>query len=767
MIDTATAPAPAAALTAAASAVTTPVEPADARSAPRTDSPPAHSPRGVPPGRPGPLQKFARAVTTGEDVFRLADHGLFPLLDLFVRLWLAQIFWVSGIVKLANWQSALYLAAHEYPVSWLDPVTAARLGVTIELVGPVLLALGLATRFAALPMLVLSLVIQYAYLPLPQHQFWAILFGWYVVMGAGPIALDRPLARGLAGSALPFAGGLARLLRGVTAYGGPVTLLFLRFWVAQIFFLSGLTKIHDWASTEFLFAYEYQVPLLPPDLAAVLATTVELSMPVLLVLGLATRLAALPLIAMTLVIQFTYLPHIDHLYWLILLALIVLRGPGPLSLDHAACTWLARLLPRPASATSTDLPHVVVVGAGFGGAAAARALRRAPCRVTVIDRHNYHLFQPLLYQVATAGLSPADIAQPVRSLFRDQANARVLLGRVTGVDTARREVELATGRIGYDYLILATGARHSYFDHDDWAPFAPGLKKIEDATAIRARILLAFEQAETTADPAEQAKLLTFIIVGGGPTGVELAGAIAELARHGLEREFRTIDPARARVLLVQSGPRILPTFPEALSAKAQRALEGIGVEVMTDRRVEQVDGDGAVVSGQRVPSRTVFWAAGVIASSAGKWVRGATDRSGRVKVGPDLSVPGLPEVFAIGDTALSEGWDGQPVPGLAPAAKQGGAYVARVIRARLEGRGAPRPFRYHHAGSLATVGRKAAVADFGRFKLSGALAWWLWGAVHIAFLVGTRNRMAVALEWFWAYLTFRPSTRLITGGQG
>ncbi|MGI9493717.1 MAG: NAD(P)/FAD-dependent oxidoreductase, partial [Geminicoccaceae bacterium] len=401
---------------------------------------------------------------------------------------------------------------------------------------------------------------------------------------------------------------------------------------------------------------------------------------------------------------------------------------------------------------------------GFGGLGAAQALRNTACRITLIDRRNYHLFQPLLYQVATATLSAADIATPIRALLRDQANTRVLLGRVTDVDTETDEVLIGDRRIGYDYLVLATGARHSYFGHDEeWEGFAPGLKKIDDATHIRHRLLLAFERAENAEDPEQQRRFLTFVIVGGGPTGVELAGAIAELARHGMHREFRNIDPANARVILVQSAPRLLPAFPEDLSRITEASLTKLGVEVMTGGRVEHIDETCVRIGDDRLDCYTVFWAAGVIASPAAKWLDAPHDRAGRVQVEPDLSIAGHPNVFAIGDTALSEAWDGKPVPGLAPAAKQAGAYVAHVIRTRLEGRSPPSPFQYHHAGSLATIGRRSAVADFGWLKVSGSPAWWLWGVIHVFFLAGMRNRLSVMFEWFWAYLTFRSSTRLIT----
>jgi NADH dehydrogenase/putative oxidoreductase len=349
-------------------------------------------------------------------------------------------------------------------------------------------------------------------------------------------------------------------------------------------------------------------------------------------------------------------------------------------------------------------------------------------------------------------------------LFRDSLNTRVLLGTVTGVDTQRKRVMLGAQELPYDYLVLATGAAHSYFGKDQWAPFAPGLKRIEDATEVRRKLLTAFELAEATEQAAERDALLTFVIVGGGPTGVELAGAIAELAHFGMDKEFRRFDPASARVVLVQSASRILPTFNEQLSAVAQRSLEKLGVEVLTNSRVEHIDSDGVLINGKRIASRTVLWAAGVMASPAATWLNCERDSAGRVKVDSDLTVPGLPGVFAIGDTALSAGWKGQPVPGLAPAAKQGGQYAARRICELIDQKAAHAPFQYRHRGSLATIGRKSAVADFGFIKLWGAPAWWLWGIVHVGFLVGVRNRVSTVVNWFWAYLTFRSGIRLITG---
>jgi NADH:ubiquinone reductase (H+-translocating) len=421
-----------------------------------------------------------------------------------------------------------------------------------------------------------------------------------------------------------------------------------------------------------------------------------------------------------------------------------------------------------ATESSGTRPRVVILGAGFGGLTAAKALGHVPCEVVVIDRRNYHLFQPLLYQVATAALSPAEIASPIRSILSRQKNAHVLMARVTGIDAERKLVHLEGGRDEpYDQLIVATGARHAYFGHDDWATFAPGLKKIEDATDIRRRILLAFEHAETTEDDAERKALLTFVVIGGGATGVEMAGAIAEVAHWALADEFRVIDPTQARVILVEAGSRLLPAFPPELSEHARKALEKLGVEVHLGRAVEQCDGAGIVYGGERLAARTIVWGAGVQASPAAKWLGTDKDRAGRVLVAKDLTVPGHPDIFVIGDTAAVLDDKGQPVPGIAPAAKQMGAHAARTIAARLAGSEPPGSFRYRHAGSLATIGRSAAIADFGWLKVTGWMAWWLWGIAHIYFLIDFRSRFIVAMQWFWSYLTFRRGARLITGTEG
>jgi NADH dehydrogenase len=411
-------------------------------------------------------------------------------------------------------------------------------------------------------------------------------------------------------------------------------------------------------------------------------------------------------------------------------------------------------------------PRVVIVGAGFGGLTAAKALARTPFDVTVIDQHNYHLFQPLLYQVATAGLSPGDIASPIRGILAGAGNVSVVLGKVSGVDTARREVLAEGRRIPFDHLILATGAQHAYFGHDDWAASAPGLKTIDDATFIRRRILLAFEKAETETDAQERKRLLNFVVVGGGPTGVEMAGAIAELANRALAKDFRAIDPRSARVILVEAAPRLLTPFEPSLSEAAKQSLEQLGVEVRLGAPVTALDAEGVSIGAERIEARTVVWGAGVMASPAGLWLGAETDRAGRVKVSADLSVPGHPDVFVIGDTAAATGADGQPLPGVAPVAKQQGQYVADLLIARRAGKSAS-PFRYRDFGSLATIGRKRAIVQMGRFKLKGFLAWVLWSVAHIYFLIGFRNRLVVATNWLWNYLTFQRGTRLITGMSG
>jgi putative oxidoreductase len=701
----------------------------------------------------------ANLMAACADAFRVLERRFGPLLDLAIRLWLAQSFFVSGVLKVANWDTALYLSANEYPVTWLDPAIAAVLGVSVELAGSVLLAAGLATRLAAVPMLALTLIIQINYRALDTHLIWAALFAWFTLRGAGPLSLDHLLARGLGDTAVPLAARAARMFTWITHNVFPGYQLLLRLWLAMALLVAEFAPLAARIAPA--------EPWLPVSGAASLFWPLAGALALLLAVGLATRFVAVSLLASAIAMAMVASGSAPEWHWSTLLGLLLAFGPGALSLDALIARRSRRAFPqldgRPAFSLQ-GLPRVVIVGAGFGGLACARGLSRAKVQVTLIDRNNYHLFQPLLYQVATAGLAPGDIAAPVRGLFREQFNARVLLGAVTGVDTRTRRVLLGETSIDYDYLVLGTGASHSYFGRDDWAPHAPGLKRIEDATDVRRRVLTAFEHAEACEDDAQRRALLTFLIVGGGPTGVELAGAIAELARFGMEKDFRRFDPAGARVILVQAAERILPTFPAALSAHAEHALRKLGVEVIKGSRVEAIDELGVTVNGKRIAARTVLWAAGVVASPAANWLAAAADQAGRIKVGDDLSVPGLPDVFAVGDTAASSAWNGRPVPGLAPAAKQGGEYVASVIRSRVAGRPRPAPFRYRHPGSLATIGRKAAVADFGRVRIAGAAAWWLWGLVHLGFLVGVRNRVSVMFDWFWAYLTLRSGTRLITG---
>jgi NADH:ubiquinone reductase (H+-translocating) len=404
-----------------------------------------------------------------------------------------------------------------------------------------------------------------------------------------------------------------------------------------------------------------------------------------------------------------------------------------------------------AAAEPRAVPRVVIVGAGFGGLTAAQHLARAPVEVVLIDRHNYHLFQPLLYQVATAALSPADIAAPIRHVLRDQKNATMVLDG---------------GALRFDYLVLATGSVYSYFGHADWPRHAPGLKSIDDATDIRRRLLLAFEKAETTDDAEARQRLMTFVLVGAGPTGIEMAGALAELARAALAEDFRRINPRAARILLIEAGPRVLAGFPEKLALFAAASLRRMGVELLLDTKIEAIDAGGVVANGERIAAATVVWCAGVEATPVARWLGAEAARGGTLKVAPDLSVPGHPEIFVIGDAALVLDRNGKPLPGVAPVAKQQGRYVAAVIAARIAGAPPPKPFRYRDQGALATIGRSSAIADLPFVKLTGWLAWVLWGIVHIYFLIGFRNRLSVFVNWVWAWLTYARGARLITGDK-
>jgi putative oxidoreductase len=704
------------------------------------------------------LTATARAVTKFGS--SLLEGLAWPYIELAIRLWIAKLFFSFGVLQLMQWQVTLALASQENPIPPLEPAAAAILSTGIYLLCAVLLGIGFMTRYAALPLLALSIVTQLLYQPFDTQLFWIALSGWFVIYGAGPIALDSLLRRGLADSALPLIPSLIKASTGLKARGTPLYISLLRVWLGAALLVAAYASSHP-AEVETLGRW------LPLDVAARIPVGAAFMGGILLVIGAGTRYIA-TLLLVSLVAYSVVDPRAtDSIYLLMFLAILGIYGGGLLSLDRAALLWRERSSATRSSGPDSiqGLPRVVIVGAGFGGLECAQALRDVAVAVTLIDRTNFHLFQPLLYQVATAALSPGDIATPARQMFRNAPSTRLLLGTVSGVDTQRRLVSTQNGEIPYDYLVLATGATHSYFGKDQWAPFAPGLKRVEDALEIRRRILTAFERAEATSSEEERKAWLTFLIVGGGPTGVELAGAIAELARFGLDNDFRAFDPSKARVILVQAAPRLLPSFPERLASIAQRSLEKLGVEVHLGGRVDHIDATGVAVSGTRIEARTVLWAAGVAASPAAEWLNAPADKAGRVLVDNALNVPGFAGVYAIGDTVASHGWNGQLVPGLAPAAKQGGRYVAKQIRSLIEARPPMPAFRYRHYGSLATIGRKAAVADFGLFTLSGAPAWWLWGVVHVGFMLDVRNRIATLTNWFWAYLRFGGSIRLITGG--
>lgn len=708
-------------------------------------------------------------------VLRIFDVVLAPIMDVIRRLTLAQAFFLSGLIKISNWDNALYLSAHEYPVSWLDPTSAAIIGVAIELICPVFLVLGLMTRLAALPMLILTIVAQTVYQPVNPQAFWIIIFGFWVTSGAGKQSLDH-LLRGLQDSALPLAKTFSGLFSFLTQHVAPLYIFFMRLWIAAVLYVVGHTLMESMGLPSYLQFLEYQpqFSLLRAEDTNFWVTFICSIGAACIAFGFATRLiTVLSLIILSVVsyqVDITAVQQAEFICWVMLLTILTFSGPGKYSLDHLIRLNIGKLFPQFGSSLKTDitnLPHVVIVGAGFGGVETAKTLRTTACRITLIDKHNYHLFQPLLYQVATANLSPSDIATPIRSLFRDQNNIRIMLGEVEGVDKTARQIAMKDGNvITYDYLVLATGARHSYFGKDEWADFAPGMKRVEDAIAVRAKLLRAFEAAENSDDAAMQQQLLTFIIVGGGPTGVELAGALAELAHKGMEGEFSRIDPRKAKIYLVEAGPRLLGMMPEDISTYTKTALEELGVSVLINGRVEAIDADGVIVNGERIYSLNVIWAAGVQSSPAAQWLNAEADRAGRVKVSKDLSVPGCEHIYAVGDTVLAEVWKGKPMPGLAPAAKQSGMFVAKHIRADIEGSVPEKEFHYKHYGSLATIGRKAAVADFGTFRMKGALAWWFWGAIHVMFLANLQNRISVMIEWFWAYVTFKRSTRLITETQ-
>jgi NADH:ubiquinone reductase (H+-translocating) len=715
----------------------------------------------------GSVTDFANALQQGlstalvwlGDAIAYLSRTAWPLVDLLIRIWIGKSALVLSVLISTDWTTVVRMAEGSYPIPDLSLGSTLLLSQVYWLTA-VSLTLGLATRVGAAVLLALTVASHIRVAALDLNLFWIALLAYYVLLGADRLSLDRLLSQGLKNSPLPQAGALITLLDATRPALTGIYLLALRVaLMLTLLLVGGHMSTAMMTTTPEIYAW------LPVRSATRLFGNEGIALALLIGSGLATRATALLVVVM---IGYHKMIGGDMslpFYWTVLLLLLVAKGPGPYSLDGAILAALRRSLPE-LSGNFEGLPRVVIVGAGFGGIACARALRHAPASITLIDRQNYHLFQPLLYQVATAALSPADIAIPIRAIFRDQFNAKVMLATVTGLNTERREV-LADGlKLPYDYLVIATGATHSYFGHDAWAPFAPGLKRVDDATLVRGRVLEAFERAEVAANEGERRRLLSFVIVGGGPTGVELAGAIAELARVGMAKDFRNFDPATAEIILVQAGPRLLPAFPESLSEVARRSLANIGVQVFLNSKVRLIDADGVLVNDRRIYSRTVLWAAGVAASPAAKWLNAEADKAGRVKVQPDLSVPHLPDVYVIGDTALANCWRGQPVPGLAQAAKQGGAFVAKVIRAKLRGEPVSHAFSYRHMGSLATIGRKSALADFGFVRLRGAMAWWLWGIVHVLFLVGSRNRAAVVLNWIWSYVTYGASTRLITGSS-
>ena len=680
-----------------------------------------------------------------------------PFWDFLARFVLAQALLASAFVKLSDWQTAIALATFEYPVPFMSPVMAAQTGLAIELIGGILLLLGLMTRGASLAVAILLVVSQFYYIPTDYNLFAIALLSWFFVHGAGAFSTDRVIGKGVADSALPLAAQLYAFGQMMTVYLSPWLLFIFRLWLAITMLISA--EILPGFANAMLYPSGSFAPILPAILIGFAAFAF---------LGIAGSVFAVTLALLLTGTDFMgFNPSLTFASILMVLVFLF-HGSGQISFDRVIGHWLERnlLFDRKHNVVPDSWPHVVIIGGGFGGLSCAMKLKDMPVRITLIDRNNFHLFQPLLYQVATAGLSPSDVAIPIRSLFRNDRNVRILLGEVSAIDRDAQTVTYNGGSTSYDHLVVATGATHSYFGKDEWAPFAPGLKRVEDAINVRGQVLRAFEEAEASNDPEQVKRLLTFVIVGGGPTGVELAGAIAELARFGLADEYRNFDPGNARVILVQSGPRVLLPFPESLSENAAQSLRDLGVELLLGGRVTDIQ-DGYVQVGEdRIDTETVLWAAGVAASPAGKWLSVETDRAGRVPTDEYCRLQDSPNIYVIGDTASTNAWDGNAVPGLAPAAKQAGLYVASALRQQLSGQGLPPAYRYKHQGNLATIGRKAAVADFGKVKFSGTLAWWFWGIVHVGFLVGVRNRATVLINWIWNYFTLRMGIRLITNDE-
>jgi NADH dehydrogenase len=683
-----------------------------------------------------------------------------PIIDFIFRFIMANQLLTAGMLMAYDWNTSVLLATQEYPVPWLNPHLAAFLGILAEIGGGLSLLLGLFTRLGALAVLILGLAAQLYYVTLDVNLFWIVLMAGYVLRGPGPISLDHLLKHGLNRSPIPFATVITNFFDATRSSFSGVYLLSLRIWLALTFLI---VSYKDFIPLHQIHFFESWLPI---QSAKFIFPHLAILISVLFFLGFSTRLLSLFVFILICIVCKQIITVVNPVYWMMAMGIFFGFGPGPFSIDYLILRFLKRRYPqfsgKPAFSLE-NLPHVVIVGAGFGGITCAKALRDIPVRISLIDRRNYHLFQPLLYQVATGGLSPADIAVPIRAIFTKQFNVEVLLGEVNAIDKENRILHTQNLQIPYDYLVIATGATHSYFGKDHWAPFAPGLKQIEDAISVRSKLVETFELAEIATDENERKHLLTFVIIGGGPTGVELAGAIAELSRYGMEKNYRHFDPASAEIILIQAPSRIIPTFSDVISKSAQQSLEKMGVKILLNSRVEQVDEDGVIVNGQKIYTRSVLWAAGVTASPAAKWLDVDADQAGRVKVKQDLSIPNYPNIFVIGDTALTISWNGKPAPGIAEAAKQAGKHVAKIISQIIYNEPLSKEFNYQHFGMLATIGRKSAVAEFNYIKLKGATAWWFWIFAHVCFLVGARNRSSVILNWAWSYFTYRANNLLIT----
>ena len=689
------------------------------------------------------------------NIFAVAKKLYTPSIDFLARLILFNSFFISGVLKLGDWDNALYLAENEYAVSWASAHTIAIIDIIIELVAAPLLLIGLFTRFAAFSMLLLSLFLQITYYPTNSQVFWIILLSWFVVKGAGRRSLDSFLDKGLDDSIFSFVSFFKKIFRKIS-YFEHVYLVLVRCWLS-------LTLLSFIDAGMIPFYKEGFFLFLQNDYSFIdgITFSILLFLSVCIFLGFNFRLSLIALLSYSNHLSL-YNGTVEFVFWFVFFIFFILNGAGKYSLDSIIKKYLKLFAKN--SKNYNNFPHIVIVGAGFAGVTAAKLLKNTACKITLIDKHNYHLFQPLLYQVATASLAPSDIAQPIRSLFDEQSNIRILMNEVVKIDSKKNQVFLKDNNdINYDYLILATGATHSYFGKNEWQKYAPGLKTLEDAIEIRQKILQSFEKAENFDDKQKQQEFLSFVIIGGGPTGVELAGSIAELAYHGMKGEFSHLDPNIAKIYLIQSPEYLLPNFDNKLSDFTQKSLEKLGVIVLTNNRVTNIDDEGVSIGDQKILSQNVFWAAGVQASPIKDWLEVETDRSNRVVTDEYLRAKNYENIFIAGDAALSSSWKGNAMPGIAPAAKQSGKYIAQYIRREIEERKQIKAFKYIHYGNLATIGRKSAVADFSLIKIKGSVAWWLWGIIHIFFLVGAKSRITVMLEWFWAYVTFKKGTRLIT----